>query len=229
MASPFVEKVQVAVITATVVSAGWIMVGAFALDRDESAAIRDEIKQTQVDAADEATQVTASSEQAPSGAPPDGEEVTVPATAETAQLVIPVMGVSADQLVDSFQDERGGGTRLHNGIDIMAEAGTSVIAAAPGTLVRMFRSDRGGNTVYVRSEDGRTIYYYAHLDDYAPGLTEGMAIRRSQRLGTVGSSGNADPAAPHLHFEVTRTTPSSEWWEPGNSVNPFPLLTRERR
>ena len=65
----------------------------------------------------------------------------------------------------------------------------------------------GGNTIYVRSDDRRTIHYYAHLQAYAPGLAEGQAVRRGQRLGTVGSTGNADPAAPHLHFAVLRIAP----------------------
>jgi len=143
--------------------------------------------------------------------------------------MIPVINVSAVDLIDNYSDERGGGTRLHQGIDIAAPAGTSVRASAPGTIERLFRSDAGGNTVYVRSEDRETIYYYAHLQDYAPGLNEGQQVRRGQRLGSVGSSGNAEPDAPHLHFEVMRTTPDAEWWEPAASVNPYPLLVRQRR
>ena len=110
----------------------------------------------------------------------------------------------------------------------MAPTGTSVVAAAPGKLERLFLSDAGGKTLYVRSEDGETIFYYAHLDEYAQGLTEGMAIRRGQRLGTVGSTGNADPSAPHLHFAMMRTQPDAEWWEPSIAVNPYPLLARQR-
>lgn len=224
MASPFMEKVQVAVITATLVSAGWIVAGAFLLDQEEAAEIEEEIAAKQTPTPEVSTEsADAENEQAQ-----DGASASMPTETETATLMIPVLDVAATDLVDTFTDERGGGSRLHEALDIMAPAGTSVVAAAPGTIERLFQSDAGGNTIYVRSEDRETIYYYAHLDEYAPGLNEGQQIRRGQRLGSVGSSGNADPEAPHLHFEVMRTTPTAEWWEPSTSVNPYPLLVRRR-
>ncbi|MWV28160.1 M23 family metallopeptidase [Aurantiacibacter rhizosphaerae] len=236
MASSFAEKAQVAAVTATLVSAGWIVAGAFLLDRAETAQIEQEIATKQ--ATRQASRENADPQTAP-GADDDGEAmpvpqqnretVTMPPQTETAKLVIPVLNTAATDLTDSFADERGGGTRLHQGIDIMADAGSSVVAAAPGTIERLFRSDAGGNTIYVRSDDRKTIYYYAHLQDYAQGLNEGQQVRRGQRLGTVGSSGNADPSAPHLHFEVMRTTPTAEWWEPANSVNPYPLLVQQQQ
>lgn len=224
MASPFVEKLQVAVVTATLVSAGWIVAGGVLLDREEASAIEEELATKQSGEMD--TQPETS--EAESNAPIQREQASMPPAEQTNSLMIPVLDIAATDLTDTFTDERGGGERLHEAIDIMAPAGTSVIAAAPGTVERLFRSDAGGNTVYVRSEDRETIYYYAHLDEYAPGLNEGQQVRRGQRLGTVGSSGNADPEAPHLHFEIMRTTPGSEWWEPSTSVNPYPLLARLR-
>ena len=226
MASVFVEKVQVAVVTATLVSAAWITAGAFLLDLEETAQIEEELAEKR-SAEEEDEKASAPAVATPTSE--DTREASVPSAGEAANLMIPVLGVSARDLTDTYRDERGGGTRLHAGIDIMAEEGTSVVAAAPGTVERLFNSDAGGITVYVRSEDGQTIYYYAHLAEYAPGLNEGMTVRRGQRLGTVGSSGNADPNAPHLHFEIMRTTAESEWWEPASSVNPYPLLTRQRR
>ena len=92
------------------------------------------------------------------------------------------------------------------------------------TVERLFQSQAGGNTIYVRSNDRRTIHYYAHLDAYAPGLEEGKRVSRGELLGTVGSSGNASPDAPHLHFAILRTTPDAEWWEPATAINPYPLL-----
>ena len=226
MASVFVEKIQVAVVTATLVSAGWIMAGAVLLDREESAEIEEDLAEKRsVEEAEDA------SSPPPVATPSSGDtrDASLPSESESANLMIPVLGVSASELSDSYQDERGGGTRLHAGIDIMADEGTSVVAAAPGTVERLFNSDAGGITVYVRSDDRKTIYYYAHLAGYAPGLNEGMTVRRGQRLGTVGSSGNADPNAPHLHFEIMRTTAEAEWWEPATSVNPYPMLARQRR
>ncbi|WP_338244599.1 M23 family metallopeptidase [Aurantiacibacter hainanensis] len=220
MASSFAEKAQVAAVAATLVSAGWILAGAFLLDREEAAEIEQEIATKQAsEPAEPAAGAGGDVEVAESG-----EMASTPPETETSTLMIPVLNVAATDLSDTFSDERGGGTRLHEALDIPAPEGTSVIAAAPGTIERLFRSDAGGNTVYVRSEDRQTIYYYAHLDEYAPGLNEGQRVRRGQRLGTVGSTGNAEPDAPHLHFEVMRTTPSAEWWEPATSVNPYPLL-----
>lgn len=222
MASPFVEKLQVAVITATVVSAGWIMAGAIIMDREESAEIQGELREKQ---ASGPIGQQEQADEAASGLPAgDTAEISTQPTQQTNIMIVPVQGVSVADLTDNFSDERGGGTRLHEAIDIMAEEGTSVIAAAPGTIERKFRSDSGGITLYIRSEDRDTIYYYAHLGGYAPGLNEGQLVRRGQRLGTVGSTGNADPGAPHLHFEVMRTTANAEWWEPATSVNPYPLL-----
>jgi murein DD-endopeptidase MepM/ murein hydrolase activator NlpD len=147
-----------------------------------------------------------------------------PPASET-RLMIPVAGVRRDQLVDTFSQARAQGARHHDAIDIMAPRGTPVIAAAAGRVEKLFLSKDGGNTVYVRSPDGRRIYYYAHLDHYAPALAEGVALPQGAPIGVVGSTGNADPAAPHLHFAVWMTTPERKWWEEAVALNPFPLLT----
>ncbi|RYG86597.1 MAG: M23 family metallopeptidase [Alphaproteobacteria bacterium] len=138
-------------------------------------------------------------------------------------LVIPVKGVVASQLADTFDEARSAG-RVHDAIDIMAPRGTPVLAAAPGRIEKLFQSRDGGNTVYLRSPDGRTVHYYAHLDAYAPGIREGASVGQGTMLGTVGSTGNASLEAPHLHFEIVVTQPSAKWWESGRVVNPYPLL-----
>ncbi|MBH5322481.1 M23 family metallopeptidase [Aurantiacibacter sediminis] len=225
MASPFVEKLKVAAVTATLVSAGWIVAGAVLLGREDDAQPQPEIAAQTDDEIASSGQVETDEDSSP-----DTSETSDLPSAEltAAGLAIPVSGVSADELIDSYLDVRGGGARQHQGIDIMAEEGTAVIAAAPGMVERIFQSDAGGNTVYVRSTDRRTIYYYAHLAEYDAQLSEGMEVRRGQRLGTVGSSGNADPTAPHLHFEIMRTSPEAEWYEESTSVNPYPILTAQR-
>ena len=127
------------------------------------------------------------------------------------------------QLSDTFTQSRGGG-RPHDAIDIMAPAGTPVVAAAEGTVEKMFFSHGGGGiTAYVRSPDRQWIYYYAHLQDYAPGLREGQRLARGDPIGTVGSTGNANPAGPHLHFAIHRMGPDERWWQ-GSAINPYPLL-----
>jgi murein DD-endopeptidase MepM/ murein hydrolase activator NlpD len=148
-----------------------------------------------------------------------------PAQANSAGLIIPVAGVRADQLTDTFNDGRGDGARPHHALDIMAPRGSAVIAAAAGTVEKLFQSDAGGNTIYVRLPDRTTIHYYAHLDHYADGLHEGQAVTQGQVLGAVGSTGDASPDAPHLHFEIMRTTPDAKWYQPATDIDPYPLLT----
>lgn len=140
-------------------------------------------------------------------------------------LLVPVQGVRADTLADTYGQERAEGERLHHAIDIPAPRGTPVIAAAPSTVERVFQSSDGGNTLYLRSKDRRAIHYYAHLDQYAPGLHEGQEVQAGQVLGTVGSTGNAGDDSPHLHFAIMETTPQAQWWDAATTINPFPLLT----
>ena len=138
-------------------------------------------------------------------------------------LAIPVAGVKREQLSDTFTQARSGG-RVHDAIDIMAPHGTPVVAAAPGTLEKLFFSNGGGGiTAYVRSPDGRYTFYYAHLQEYAPGLHEGQPIRQGDPIGKVGSTGNANPAGPHLHFAIHSMAPGEKWYQ-GEAINPYPLL-----
>jgi len=138
-------------------------------------------------------------------------------------LAIPVAGIRPGRLADTFTQARAGG-RPHDAIDIMAPRGRPVVAAAAGTVEKLYFSHGGGGiTAYVRSPDRRWIYYYAHLDAYAPGLREGRRVRRGDAIGTVGSTGNASPAGPHLHFAIHRLAADERWWQ-GEAVNPYPLL-----
>ena len=206
MALNLADRLLTIAVTATLTSAGWIVLGSTYLGPDRQAA---------------APAALAKARPSPS---PSASNASVP-DQTSGPMAIPVAGVAAAQLTDTFGDRRGGGTRPHEALDIMAPEGTLVITAAPGKVEKLFLSDDGGNTVYVRSSDRRTIYYYAHLQTYAPGLKEGMQVARGDVLGTVGSSGNADPAAPHLHFAILRTTPEAKWWEPATPVNPYPALS----
>jgi murein DD-endopeptidase MepM/ murein hydrolase activator NlpD len=138
-------------------------------------------------------------------------------------LAVPVAGFEPEDLRDSFAESRSGHT--HEAIDLLAARGTRVIAADDGTIVRLFTSARGGLTIYQFDPTTTYCYYYAHLDGYAPGLREGLAVRRGDTLGYVGSTGNAPRQAPHLHFAVSRLGPEKRW-EQGTAINPFPLWLR---
>jgi len=134
-------------------------------------------------------------------------------------LVIPVVGTKADKLIDSFDDRRGG-TRRHEAIDIMAPRGTAVLSADAGTVLKLHNSVAGGLTIYVADLTQRFIMLYAHLDRYRPGITEAMTVKKGEIIGYVGLTGNASLAAPHLHFAIARSDNPKEWWK-GTPLNPF--------
>jgi murein DD-endopeptidase MepM/ murein hydrolase activator NlpD len=142
-------------------------------------------------------------------------------------LAIPVVGVKADQLQDTYDDARGSGRR-HDAIDIMAAEGTPVIAVADGTIEKLFFSHGGGGiTVYQRSPDGKWMYYYAHLSAYAPGLAEGQQVKRGQVIARVGHTGDASAAGPHLHFAINAMGAGERWWQ-GTPINPYPVLAGKK-
>jgi murein DD-endopeptidase MepM/ murein hydrolase activator NlpD len=137
-------------------------------------------------------------------------------------LIIPVAGIRPSQLTDSYSDRRGG-ARTHEALDIMAPRGAEVLAAADGKIVKLFDSKPGGLTIYEFDPSESVAYYYAHLDRYAAGIAEGLQVKQGQVIGYVGSTGNASPNAPHLHFAIFRLGPEKRWWQ-GTPINPYPYL-----
>jgi murein DD-endopeptidase MepM/ murein hydrolase activator NlpD len=109
---------------------------------------------------------------------------------------------------------------VHDAIDIMAARGTPVVAVNDGEVVKLFDSVRGGLTVYQFGPQQKVVYYYAHLDRYAPGLAEGQMLHRGDPIGFVGSTGNASADAPHLHFEIGVLGPEKHWWQ-SRPINPY--------
>ncbi len=216
----FFDRLLTIVVTATLTSLAWIVFGGTVLEMVE----------------DREAAAEAGGDLQVEGSPATIEQDVAPPASETPQsqgqtretLRIPVQGVAASQLTDTFLDLRGDeGIDRHEAIDIAAPRGTPVLAAARGTVAKLHKSAAGGNAIYIRTPDRRQIHYYAHLDKYAPGLSEGQEVRAGQKLGEVGTTGNAPEDTPHLHFAILETTADAEWWEPANAVNPYPLL-RER-
>ncbi|MCX7193729.1 MAG: M23 family metallopeptidase [Proteobacteria bacterium] len=138
----------------------------------------------------------------------------------TNQLLIPVAGVSASQLSDTFNQARGI-DRRHEALDIPAPKGTHVFAVADGKVAKLFDSKPGGLTIYQFDISEKFVYYYAHLDRYAEGIEEGILLKRGDLIGYVGATGNA--ATPHLHFTIFELGPEKQWWK-GSAINPFTLL-----
>jgi murein DD-endopeptidase MepM/ murein hydrolase activator NlpD len=156
---------------------------------------------------------------------PTTPEVKVAAVAAAVEpdVLVPVAGIAAADLHDNYTQLRGGGTRTHGAIDIMAPRGTAVVAAVDGTVHKLFTSAGGGLSIYQFDRREELVYYYAHLDSYAPTLREGLFVAQGTVIGYVGSTGNATANAPHLHFAIEVLPPTKEWWK-GTPVNPYPVL-----
>lgn len=142
---------------------------------------------------------------------------------DSMRLLIPVEGVRANELRDTFTDARSEG-RVHDAIDIMAPRNAPVIAAADGRVVKLFQSVKGGITLYqLASADEHIVFYYAHLERYAEGLAEGHVARRGETIAYVGDTGNAVPGDTHLHFQIYRVADPKHFWT-GENINPYPVL-----
>jgi murein DD-endopeptidase MepM/ murein hydrolase activator NlpD len=179
---------------------------------------------------------TPSAQETQAATPTAGAGINWPATtpappaeasaAAPGALLVPVQGVRPEDLSDTYTQSRSEG-RTHNAIDIMAPRGTPVVAAADGRIVKLFNSVPGGITLYQLAEDNKTILYYAHLERYADGISEGRFARRGDLIGYVGDTGNAGPGNYHLHFSVSIADDPKKWWD-GANVNPYPLLTARK-
>lgn len=139
-----------------------------------------------------------------------------------ASLLIPVAGVKSAHIQDTYSQPRGD-ERMHEALDILAPSGTPVYAVADGRVAKLFNSKPGGLTIYQFDPSEKYSYYYAHLERYADTLKEGQQVKRGDIIGYVGATGNADPAAPHLHFAMYELGPEKNWWQ-GKPINPYPLL-----
>jgi murein DD-endopeptidase MepM/ murein hydrolase activator NlpD len=138
-------------------------------------------------------------------------------------LKIPVDGIDRDKLRNTFSEARG--SRSHEALDILAPRGTKVLAVDDGRIQKLFTSKAGGITIYQFDPSNTYSYYYAHLDRYVEGLLEGQGVKRGDVIGYVGSTGNASPDAPHLHFAIFRLEPERQWWK-GDPTNPYLIFSK---
>lgn len=140
-------------------------------------------------------------------------------------LMVPVEGVSPADLRDTFHEARSGG-RIHMATDILAMRGTPVLAASPGRIIKLANSGAGGITIYIADASGRYVEYYAHLMGYAPNVKEGLAVEEGDVIGFVGTTGNAPPDTPHLHFQVMRS--DANYWN-GTPIDVRGFMTKPGR
>jgi murein DD-endopeptidase MepM/ murein hydrolase activator NlpD len=130
---------------------------------------------------------------------------------------------------NDWGNPRDGGERTHKGTDIFSPKLTHVVAVADGFVTFVGSSKRPGNQVRIRHANGWETWYF-HLNNdspgtddnrggrehaFAPGIEEGMFVTAGTVIGYVGDSGNAEPTAPHTHFELHRG---------GKAINPYPYL-----
>jgi murein DD-endopeptidase MepM/ murein hydrolase activator NlpD len=152
-------------------------------------------------------------------------EMSAVAELRRRKLTIPVGGVTASELRDDFTDARSGG-RTHEALDILAPRDHPVVAVEEGRIAKLFESKLGGLTIYQFGSQEHFSYYYAHLERYARGLKQGDQVERGQVIGYVGTSGNAPPDTPHLHFAIYLLPAGKEWWK-GDAINPYPVFVDE--
>ena len=127
------------------------------------------------------------------------------------EIAIPVAGVRARDIADTWGGARDGG-RSHQGTDIFASRGTAVLSATDGIVLRIGDFGIGGKHAWLLGPGGER-HYYAHLDDWAPGLHAWQRIRAGEVIGTVGNTGNARTTPPHLHYGI---------YTASGAVNPHP-------
>jgi peptidoglycan LD-endopeptidase LytH len=137
------------------------------------------------------------------------------------EITVPVAGVRARDVRGSFDASRG--DHLHAAVDILAPRGTPVLSADDGRVWKIRSNALGGLTIYAVDPGERFVYYYAHLDAYRRGLAEGQPLAKGDTIGYVGTTGNAPPDVPHLHFQVSRIGADRRWWT-GTPVDPAPVL-----
>jgi len=135
------------------------------------------------------------------------------------RLMVPVHGFTREGLRDTYTAPRSG-DRNHRAIDLLSPDGTPVIAADDQVIGRMGETPLGGIILYASDLSVQFVYYYAHLQAYRRGLAVGDTVARGEVIGYVGSTGNASPAEPHLHFQVMKRGTGRAWWD-GPPINPY--------
>ncbi len=135
----------------------------------------------------------------------------------------PLDSLQTKELHDSFNEIHHG--HRHEAIDIMRPRGTPIRAVTDGIIRKLFISRQGGLTIYEFDRESTYCFYYAHLDHYADQVHEGGAVARGDVIGYVGSTGDALPDAPQLHFAIFRLGADKKWWK-GEAINPYPILLR---
>jgi len=155
----------------------------------------------------------------PAGIAPSEPHVSATAGTAHSDLRVPIDGMKVEAMKGGFAEHRPG--HEHEAVDILAPRNTPIHAVEDGTIAKLFYSKGGGgNTIYQFDPTGTLAYYYAHLERYAEGLRDGQKVSKGDVIGYVGTSGNAPPNTPHLHFAVFQLDDSHRWWK-GTAIDPY--------
>jgi peptidoglycan LD-endopeptidase LytH len=152
------------------------------------------------------------------GTSPAADEAAITALRQRG-LRLPIDDADVERLKGMFARTRDG-SPPHEAVDIVAPRETPIHAVDDGTIAKLFTSQAGGLTVYQFDPDQRFSYYYAHLERYAAGLAEEQRVTRGDVIGFVGTSGNAPPDTPHLHFAISELDSARQWWS-GRPIDPY--------
>ena len=134
------------------------------------------------------------------------------------QLMVPVEGIPRGALRDNYTAKRDAG--MHRALDVLAPRYTAVVASDDLVIGRLFSGPVGGIVIYASDPEQHFVYYYAHLERYRNGLAVGDRVAKGSVIGYVGTTGNAPPDTPHLHFQVMKRAVGRAWWD-GPAINPF--------
>ena len=144
------------------------------------------------------------------------------------KLIIPVENANENSWDKDTFWAPWGKSRVHEGIDIFAKEGTSVLSSTDGVVIYKGKCKLGGNVIFILGAKWK-LYYYAHLDKNY--VSFGKIVRKSQIIGLVGTSGNAKGKEPHLHFQIMTLLPhfwridnSTEGWKKMFYLNPIQEL-----
>lgn len=134
---------------------------------------------------------------------------------------------------ESFWYYPWGKSGTHKGVDIFAKKGTDIFSSVNGLVLYCGKINMGGNIVVVLGPKWR-IHYYAHLNSIETGMFS--FVGQTDKLGTVGDSGNAKGKPSHLHYSIVTLIPylwridgSHQGWKKMFYLNPINYLKETER
>lgn len=140
----------------------------------------------------------------PAATTPPSTAATTPTVKKAMKTVSPVSGeeISGYSMEALSYNQTTRDWRVHNGVDIAAEAGTEVVAAAGGEVYTVYEDDAMGHTVVIRHQDGYITKYSSLSQDVV--VQPGDTVTAGQVIGYASDSALLETTlGSHVHFSVT--------------------------